>query len=116
MQNKKQKLIEFIHKELKLHKSYIMCEEFGISGQLTTGEKLYKTKSVKRLIISLSDVLRVIQKKSNDGMIKTDTHWGISHIDEVRDKLLNSWNLEKDFNNQSEEFYNWLYNLLELDK
>lgn len=51
--------------------------------------------------ITLSDILRVIGKSEIES--KTDIRYHL--ID-------NEWNLEKDFNNQSEEFYNWLYDLL----
>ena len=96
---KQQELIKYIQEQLNLPNKHCQCCGNVECDYSTTGCPWYIGKE-----LTLSDVLRVIGKKT-DKIIYIDS-------DGYIDKFNCKWNLEKDFNNQSEEFYNWLYDLL----
>jgi len=120
-QEKQNELIKYIQKEIpEIMKSYSVAEIFGESGSLTDKRQLYKAKIFYGRPITLEDVLRVIRKKdsfSND-MKLYNVRISIINSPEI-DFIFNddmgrmfNWNLGKDFNNQSEELYSFLYELL----
>jgi len=63
--------------------------------------------------ITLADVLRVIENKiGTDIFIDQHCLIYLGKNDRVFHPAKTKWLPHKDFNNQSEEFYNWLYELL----
>lgn len=113
MKDKKQKLIEFIQGEIP---SLVYHKDIP-DEETAWGIMSYWGVNKIEFDITLSNVLRVISKKLKNADV-LNCHINMQNNLVFRELKggLYDWNLEKDFNNQSEELYSFLYDLLELDK